>query len=310
MALSIVKPTLTIGIPAHNEENNIAQLLDSIQNQQTSNYRLNAILIVCDGCTDNTVKIVKTIARKNKKIKLVECNIRSGKASVLNIIYNNTRTDLLLTMDADLIFNTKDSIEKMIDRIISSNKIKVVGPRHIPAKAGTIFGHFARYSYLSFEDAFLKLNGGSNSYAIMSVELMKRDFYSSFRFPKGVIADQAYVYAKATQKSLMGFTLVKEAEVLFGTAQTVKDWRILSARSVRGDKADVVNFFGKKVLKNYSMPKFLLFKSLTKWFFKNPFYLTGSVVMNIFIRLFPYQKQLIEDGVWEIVTSSKKVIKK
>jgi glycosyltransferase involved in cell wall biosynthesis len=306
--LNKTKPTLTIGIPAHNEERNINNLIRSIFKQTTNKFRLEQVLVVCDGCTDNTVEVLKQMTRKSSRIKIVERRIRAGKADALNVIYKKTSTDFLMTIDADVMFIGDQNLDLLIDEMLKNPKLNLVGPRHIPTKSKTWFGNFARVSYQSFEDAFLKINNGNNFYGVMMVEMMRKKFYKSFTFPKATVSDQCFVYAKSIEKGIDGFKLVREAKVMFGTAQTFGDWRILSARSIVGDKKDVVKHFGKWVLKYYSMPRYLYIQSLIKWLFISPIYLSGSILMNIYIRKFPYHKRVVKNGMWELVNSSKEMI--
>jgi glycosyltransferase involved in cell wall biosynthesis len=303
------KPTLTIGIPAYNEERNIKNLIQSIFRQNAKLFKLEQIIVVCDGCTDNTVEVVQKMENKSSRILVIERAVRAGKADALNIIYDKSKSDYLMTVDADVAFIGEDNLDSLMEAMLNNPKLNFVGPRHVPTQSKTLFGNFARVSYLSFEDAFLKINEGNNFYGVMTGELMKKKFYKSFKFPKNTISDQCYVYAISQQKNGMnGFRLVQEAQVMFGTAQTFHDWRVLSSRSVVGDKRDVIKHFGRGILKHYTMPRSLYFKSLIKWFFKSPVYLTGAVLMNIFIRNFPYNKRVIKNGMWELVSSSKEVI--
>lgn len=303
-----LKPLLTVGIPAYNEERNIANLVGSIIKQTSIKFELKQILVVCDGCTDKTVSIVKKLAKKYKNIRLIERSIRSGKAAALNLIYEKSNTDFLMTIDADVAFIGNKNIDLLISTMLNNPQLNLTGPRHIPAPSKTIFGNFARVSYQSFEDAFLKINQGNNFYAVMTVEMMKKSFYKSFVFPQGTVSDQCFVYAKSIEKNKNGFQLVTEAKVMFGTAKTFQDWRILSARSVTGDKADVLKHFGDWILDYYSMPKEIYFRSLVRWLFKEPFYLIGALIMNIYIRQFPYKKNVVKNGIWELVSSSKELI--
>lgn len=300
----IKKPTLTIGIPAYNEEYNIGNLLESILTQKTRNYRLEHIYVYFEG-SDTTGKIVKEYFKKYPIIKLFQAKIRKGKARGLNFLYKTNTSDYLLTIDADILFVHDNDIEKMITKITSNKKINVVGPRHIPLKPNTLMGKFAHASYLSFEDAFLKLRNGDNAYAIMCVELMRKEFTKSFNLPEGTISDQCYVYAMATQHDDAGFKLVKEASVYFQPVSTFEDWRKLGVRSVIMDKQNVVQLLGKRVLTLYTMPKNLYVKSLIKWFFKSPIYTTGAFLMNLYIRKFPLKAAMPQNGMWTLTNSSK-----
>ncbi len=63
------KMKLSIVIPAHNEEANIKKLVSAFFRHYRS--YINEIIVVNDGSTDQTRHIVGLLARKNKKIKLV-----------------------------------------------------------------------------------------------------------------------------------------------------------------------------------------------------------------------------------------------
>lgn len=309
------KVTLSVGIPAYNEEGNIKNILETILRQKQISYHLENIYVVCDGCTDNTVNIVKSLSKKNPKISVIERTIRSGKVGALNKIYKVNKSDYILTIDADLVFTKDDDIEELVKVIKSDKKLNFVGPRHIAVKPKSIMGMFAYYSYGSFEEAFLKINNANCFYSVMGAYLLTKKFSKSIRYPKFAQADQVILYAMATRKSKYskfghpgGFRFVWKSAVKFRTVTTFYDWRVLGTRSVVSDKANTVNYFGEGILDEYYMPRNLYIKSLLKWFFKNPFFLTGAVLMNIFIRKFPLKKKMPKNGMWETTMSSKEAI--
>ncbi len=309
------KVTLSVGIPAYNEEANIEVIIRTVLRQKQTSYRLEKIYVVCDGCTDSTVDIVRRLSKSHKEIILVERSSRSGKVGALNKIYEMNVSDYILTVDADLAFSKKSDFEEMIKVIKSDNTINFVGPRHIPVKPNTIMGMFAYYSYLSFEDAFLKINNGNVFYAVMGAYLLTKRFSKQIKYPKFAQADQVILYAMATRKSKYsklghpgGFRFVPRAFIKFRTVTTFYDWRVLGTRSVISDKANTVEYFGDSILKEYYMPRSLYLKSLLKWFIRNPFYLTGAILMNIFIRIFPLSNKMPKNGVWETTRSSKEAI--
>jgi glycosyltransferase involved in cell wall biosynthesis len=309
------KVTVSVGIPAYNEEASIASIIKSILLQEQESYTLENIFVIADGCTDKTVEIVKKLTVKNKEIKLIARKDRSGKVTGLNTIYKANESDFVLTIDADLVFAKNDDIENLVKVITSDNNINVVGPRHVPVKAKTIMGKFAYVSFASFEDAFLKINNGNNFYAVMSAYLLRKNFSKSIKYPQYAQADQVILYAMATRKSKYsrlgrkgGFRFVPSAQVLFRTVSTFEDWRILGIRSVLSDKMNVSEYFGDKILNEYSMPRHLFAFSLVKWFLKSPFYTLGSVLMNIFIRKFPLRSKMPKKGIWETAMSSKEAI--
>ena len=309
------KATLSLGIPAYNEEKNITNIIKTILRQKQNAYKLENIFVVCDGCTDRTPEIVRELSKKHKEIKLIQRNERSGKVEAISEIYRANQSDFIMTVDADLVFANNSDLDALIKVITKDSSINVVGPRHVPVKAKTLMGKFAVVSYLSFEDAFMKINDGNCFYASMGAYLLRKQFSKSLKYPKYAQADQTILYAMATRKNKFskygnknGFKLVKEAQVLFRTVSTFNDWRILGTRSVISDKENTKSYFGEDILKEYYMPRHLFITFLIKWFFKNPFYTAGSVLMNIYIRKFPLRDKMPEKGLWEIAGSSKEAI--
>ena len=309
------KVTVSVGIPAYNEEQNIATIIKTILYQKQDSYKLEKIYVVCDGCTDKTPEIVKELSKKHKEITLIERNIRAGKVGALNKIYKTNKSDYILTIDADLVFAKKDDIENLVRVITGDKNLNFVGPRHIAVKPKSVMGMFAYVSYTSFEEAFLKINNGNNFYAVMGAYLLRKEFSKKIKYPKYAQADQTILYAMATRKSKYsplghkgGFRFVPDAAVLFRTVTTFQDWRILGTRSVISDKANTASYFGEGILDEYYMPRQLFILSLIKWFFRSPFYTVGSILMNVYIRKFPLKGKMPEKGMWETTMSSKEAI--
>lgn len=79
----------TIIVPAHNEESVIEACLNSIVNQQGIDH----IIVPCNGCTDNTVKIVQTkfpsvfCLEIKKPSKTNALNVAEEKAKELGVSY-------------------------------------------------------------------------------------------------------------------------------------------------------------------------------------------------------------------------------
>src|SRR3990167_10873092 len=105
------KIKLTIGIPAYNEGKNLPFFLDSILKQKQSQYEIVEIIIGSDGSTDNTDDIINTYNIMLPKIRHIKLEKREGKANALNIIYDLSESDLLLTFDADVVLKTNLEIE-------------------------------------------------------------------------------------------------------------------------------------------------------------------------------------------------------
>lgn len=303
------KVTLTIGIPAHNEEKNIGKLLAALSKQSQTSYRLSKIIVLCDGCTDSTFEKIQKIAKQHSFIQGTNYTKRLGKAARLNQLYAKAKSDYLLTIDADVLPETNMEIEKMVQTAITFPNARVIGGRFIPLKQNTFMGKLSEISYKSYEDSAMRINNGRNIHTLVGgASLLKTSFAKTFTYPANTISDQHYLYFMATKGNKNGYQFVKEARFFIRTVDTFEDWKTLGVRSLIADKENVKKFLGKNVLKNQEIPKSKFVISLIKWFFKSPIYTTGSVVMNAYIRLFPHLDHKPKNGIWKLTQSSKKLI--
>jgi glycosyltransferase involved in cell wall biosynthesis len=102
----------SIVIPAYNEEKRIGRAItDLTRYLKGKSYE---IIVVSDGCIDNTVKIVSGMAKKNSKIKLVTPRQRLGKGKAIITGLKKCRGEFVGFMDADEPI-TPDEYMKLFD---------------------------------------------------------------------------------------------------------------------------------------------------------------------------------------------------
>lgn len=93
---------ISIGICAHNEAENIGNLLNNLLNQPLLPHQeLLEIIIVCSGCTDGTEDIVRNFQKKDSRIKMINQHQREGKAKAQNLILQEYKGDVLVFLSAD-----------------------------------------------------------------------------------------------------------------------------------------------------------------------------------------------------------------
>lgn len=129
-----MKSKVLIGICAHNEEKNIARLLQNILLDQDLPEHTE-ILVVCSGCTDKTPKIVKEFKKRDPRIRLIVEKTRKGKANALNKIFRIAKetADVLVLVNADSI-PKRGSITKLILKLLENRETGVVFARPVPFK--------------------------------------------------------------------------------------------------------------------------------------------------------------------------------
>ncbi len=102
-------PSVTIIVPAWNEEKTIRKTLESLINLNYPNDKL-SIIVVDDGSTDNTFNVAKSI--KNSKITVLKKK-NGGKHSALNYAMQFVNSEIVGSLDADS-FVEKNSLQLLI----------------------------------------------------------------------------------------------------------------------------------------------------------------------------------------------------
>ncbi len=93
----------SVGVMAHNEEENIGRLLRSVLNQKSDHVHIKEIIVIASGCTDHTVRIVESFLTKDKRIKLFVQQERQGKVSAIKLFLSKCCSDLVMIVNGDLL---------------------------------------------------------------------------------------------------------------------------------------------------------------------------------------------------------------
>ena len=116
--------TLTIGIPAYNEQNNIARLLNSLLSQKQIGFVIEKIIVVTDGSTDDTNAKVESVA--DPRIVLVTSVERQGQNQAQQKIFTMAESDAVVLMEADTIPASVDYLAKLTSYLLEDNRIGLV----------------------------------------------------------------------------------------------------------------------------------------------------------------------------------------
>ncbi len=122
------EPTVTILIPAHNEEHVIGKMLDKITKLSYPKTKLQVIMID-DASSDATGKIGDEYAKFYGFVKVLHRDSRIGgigKAAALNAGLKEATGEIVLCFDADYLPNS-DIVEKLVEKFADSNVGAVQG---------------------------------------------------------------------------------------------------------------------------------------------------------------------------------------
>jgi glycosyltransferase involved in cell wall biosynthesis len=102
------RPAISVIIPCYNAEKYLAQTLDCIVNQTLKNIE---IICIDDGSTDNTPKILKQLAKKDKRIKVITQK-NTGVVTARNRAIAVAKAEYIYPFDSDDLV-TADCLEKL-----------------------------------------------------------------------------------------------------------------------------------------------------------------------------------------------------
>ena len=291
--------TVTVGIPAHNEEKNIGKLLKSVLNQTQSVFRLDKIIIASDGSTDDTVKIVNNI--KNPLISVIDDSERKGKSYKLNQIINNTNSDVLVILDADILIQDKLFADKLIKPIIES-EADLTSAAIEELEPKTFIQKILKASMLLKKNIFENFKGGNNLYTCHGrARAFSRKLYSSINF-EDTIADDAFSYLFCKANNFKYF-FIKEAKVFYKLPETLEDHEKQSTRFFKSLKILSYKFKHEDLKSEYNIPYKLSITVLLKFALKYPIILLyfpivlQNKIKSAFVNFHSTK--------WEIAKSSK-----
>ncbi len=294
--------TVTIGISAHNEDANIGSLLTDIKSQKIDGFKLAKILVISDGSTDATVSVVKKV--RGLPLTLHVNRKRLGLASSLNYIFAHSKTDIVVTLDADIRILDKSFLSKLITPIIddladyTSSSIQEFPPK-------SFFPNCLALSMQVKRNIYKAMGSGSNLYTSFGLaRAYGQKIYQSMRFPQSVGNDMySYLYTKSIG---LRFLHVSSAIASYVLPTDLSD---SSSQSIRYYQArrSMEQYFDKQLVhQSMLITPLTLFVGILSSFgiiCKRPLHFMvylGYVTLTIFSSL----HVKIEDK-WTIATTSK-----
>ncbi|NLO88894.1 MAG: glycosyltransferase family 2 protein [Clostridia bacterium] len=115
---------ISVVIPAFNEQETIGEIIKVLSMlKENKDNEIQEIIVVCDGCTDNTSQI----AREKGADKVIELPQNIGKGGAMMEGVRNAKNDIILFLDADLIGLSPGHVKKLIKPVIDGEADMTVG---------------------------------------------------------------------------------------------------------------------------------------------------------------------------------------
>ncbi|MEW6620524.1 MAG: glycosyltransferase family 2 protein [bacterium] len=170
---------ISIIIPAYNEENSIKQIVKEILAVDINKE----IIIVDDGSTDNTPKIIEEEINGDNIIKLYHSK-NLGKGAAIRTGITAVRGDIVIIQDADREYDPRD-YPKLIQPIVEDRCDVVYGSRFLGVQSAMFFWHYMGNKLLTLVTNILYntlISDMETGYKVFKTEVIKSINIKSNRF--------------------------------------------------------------------------------------------------------------------------------
>jgi glycosyltransferase involved in cell wall biosynthesis len=218
-----LKTSLSVIIPALNEEKNIELLLNDILSQLTHpvvKNGLQKIIVISDASTDSTDSVVERLQNTNPLIDFVRNNQRLGKISTLGKAFRMAESDYVLLLDGDVRFESNTLIN--IFSRINSSDADMIGGNPIPVQPISLFNIAQLASMFSWYllQSIKEQNPDSIYSSHGRVMILNRSIYKSVDVSECTTSgDDQFFYIKSKS-----FKYDKNIKVLYKLPGSTRDY--------------------------------------------------------------------------------------
>lgn len=293
-------PTVSIVIPAFNEEGNISLLLTDLLLQTSKSYGLEQIVIISDKSTDNTVSNAKSVV--SKLIQVIELKKRQGKAKAVNSFFSRAKTDIVVQLDADIRIRDERCLELLLQPIIEEG-VSLTSAQVMEIESKNIFQAVLQTSMQVKKNIFREHRQGNNLFTCHGrARAFAKNLYKNINFPVSAGEDAySFFYCKANN---LKYQYVDSAKVFYSLPANFYDHLLQSSRYFNHDN-QIASYFDDSVYANeYSLPISLTVKHIALNILRKPlhmFFYAGIVCICKIYSAFSRE----HGNTWSVSQSSK-----
>jgi glycosyltransferase involved in cell wall biosynthesis len=216
------KPTVTIGIPAYNEERAILSCIKFIKSQSRKNYVLDRIAVYSDGSKDKTVQLVK---ENYKDVVVRDFKNNEGQGRRINQILKDSTSDVVFTIDSDIKLMDKDVFDNLIKKFDDKRNIGLVCSYHKAIEPKSLIGQASYFGYRVWDNARSSVGRkGIRYYCEGGLLAYSKSFASAFSIPvKQHVPGDAYAFYSAID-SKFDVEVAKNAKVYMDLPEKYSDY--------------------------------------------------------------------------------------
>ncbi len=292
--------SVTIGIPTYVGGPSLVNAVKSIRQSKGAEA---ARLIVTVDANPLTQDVTKALTAMG--VEIIENKARGGQVVRLKQLIAMTKTDLLITTQDDIRFES-DTVQKIIDKFMSDQTITMVGARVLPDTATTLHEQVVEVGVKLTLSIGGSWNSGDN-YLMASGRCLafNTQFIQKFSIPDTMINSDAFFYFE--NRRLGGkFAHLPTAIVYNKSAQKI-DEHLKQSKKFQLSYDELSHLLDIDFDKDYKVPTGIKVAETAKMLLKNPVFTLLYLLLSVYTRYLG--KQIFKPGqrYWDTDQSTKRV---
>lgn len=272
-------PTVTVGIPAYNEQHNIGNILRQVLAQKQRGFKLEKVIVISDGSTDDTVKIASEYLHAG--VQVIPRQKNRGLNYTQNEIINSTTSDILVLLNADILLHDHEVFYRLVSPVVEGADLsaawtKPLAPRTFIEKilcAGFDLKYFVYTHY----------KNGDNIYTCIGANrALSKRFYSIVEFPLDSNGEDQYLYLKCIHEGYK-YRYAGSVKAYFRLPSAFSDYKNY-ARRIFQTQIRYSDVFGDLVKTERALPKRLILLGFLHGFLRQPINTILYCVLHIGIQ--------------------------
>jgi len=195
----------TIGIPVHNEEKNLNMLLNYLAASKF-NFKAKEIIVVCSGCTDNSLGIAKKCQKRNRLIKIFHERERKGKFSAINKILSAATSNYVILINSDTLPEI-NSLNVLVEPFADEKVAAVTGRPICIQKNNTLAGYFHNFMWNYHHEM-------SRAFPNVTGEICALRKNTIKKLPNKIINDDEYIASSLFKNSVIKYVPKATSKVI------------------------------------------------------------------------------------------------
>jgi glycosyltransferase involved in cell wall biosynthesis/O-antigen/teichoic acid export membrane protein len=294
--------TVSICIPAYNEEHNMRTILRQILKQKQVGFQIERIIVASDGSTDNTVKIVKQFADRGVEVIAGRDNL--GQTYRQNQLIEATTSDILVLLNADLVLRDDEVILRLINPVIEGADLSAQWAK--PVSPQTFIEKVLKAGYVLKNYVYAHHKNGDNIYTCVGhMRALSRRFYSNVTFPTNSAGEDQYLYLACVSGGYK-YKYTHSYNAFFKLPDNFNDYKKYAIRIFQTQKKYDKTFSEEVVQPERELPLGLQIRGCIYGLLKYPLYAPLYILMHIVMQQWAIRQPMIRAS-FETSQSTKKL---